>query len=1142
MAICLWMCMVSSLLAGNVHRTITDLRVNYETCPFGVDSPVFSWRMEAVGEYKASQKAYRIVMADSEAAMRSNRFVYDTGKTTGSESVCLRYKGNDLKPCTRYYWKVYVWDERDRMWESPVSWYETSLMDSGWDGAQWIGSDKEILSKYASNLIFDYDVQISPTSHEVSFVFGVKDENNYWGARYCVYPNTGASLSQKQNRKNKGEKVAFRPQFVLFHCLDGTRTDDKCIDLSEIIGEKDIYNVHHVQIANWSEEYNRYEIRLKVDGKEVEDSLKKKVFKLQNDKWKGMCRLLAVGYEQPVGNSSRIGNLTIRDHEHKTLFYSDSVFHTLNGSGALVFGNPNGDIAAPMLRKSFSVKGKVRKATAFFTAKGIYELSLNGKRANEDFYNPGWTDYRHRFMYNTYDVTRLLQQGDNVIGAELGEGWWRSIRFSNPKWYHIYGTSLSLMGKLLIEYEDGTKEVIVTDPSWKCSNDGPVMTNGFYEGEDYDARREMTGWNTTSFDASHWRNCKTFPGLDEGIEIVPYVGQSVMVDTVCVAHSISEPISHTYIYDMGQNMVGIPHIRLKGKRGQTITVQYGEMKYPDIIPTDPVPPYTIEMYKEKKGQLYTENYRSAMSTDHYTMKGDEDGEIFEPHFTCHGFRYIQITGLESPLPLEDVRVMVLNSLQDKQNCTYETSDELLNQLFSNIQWGQKSNFVTIPTDCPQRDERAGWSGDAQIFCRTSTYNRNVNPFFHRWMYSVRDNQLPHGGYSDVNPTSSIFGSNFGWSDVGVIVPWQIYQQYGDTTILESNYEAMKKYMGHIERNAKNYIQPYGGYGDWVALTGTQSDLTNTCYAAYSVRLMAKTAGVLGKSADKEYYEALFSKIKKAFNERYVDKNGYVTAPVGSPVSVSPYGAASKEKVEEPTPIKTQTAYVVPLYMDMIEDSVAPKAAEHLVELVKENGYRLNTGFIGTPYINLVLSAYGYDDVAYRLFEQQDYPSWLYPVLQGATTMWERWNSYTIKNGFGPVSMNSFNHYAYGAVQDWMMIYSCGIQRDERHPGYKRILLQPRVRGTSSYIKGAYHSVYGKIESGWKKTDTDSKEKSSFRMAPGYIYTAVIPANTTAELVLPVSSQQVKVLKGKKGIISRKKASTETVVYELGSGEYEFQIK
>ena len=1103
-------------------KRIADMTVNYEEHPMSVERPpVFGWKMLAETQYGAAQQYYRIVVAESQEQLLRGDYCYDSGKKRDATSLCRPYEGKTLQPSMRYFWKVFVWDEKERMTESAVSWFETSLMDSGWSGAKWIGSQEEVLSKYTANLVMEYDVQVPQGSNSSTFLFGAMDKDNYWAVQYRIEPIKSMVESGKINR----------PELVFYHLVDGRKQIDTILDLSEVIPSEFIHNQHHIRLSNRPEEYNHYELMVKVDSINVTiKNGKNSPLILKDGHWAGMSRLLQVGYEQPVSDCSYWGNLVIKDYEHGTVLYADSLMRLSDGSGHVYCFHPKGHISAPMLRKEFEVKGKLKKATAYFTSRGIYELYVNGKPACEDFFNPGWTDYQHRFMYNIIDVTFSIREGKNVMGAVLGEGWWKGVRFSNQKWSRIYGANLSLMGKLLLEYEDGSKETIITDTTWLCSTDGPIMTNGLYEGEEYDARREMPGWNTHSFDASRWMSCRVLDAPPSSVIISPYVGQPVRCDSLCTARSVSQPLPHTYIYDMGQNMVGVPRIRLKGKEGLVVTLRYGEMKYPEIIPVEPIAPYTIEEYEAKKGQLYTENYRTAMSTDRYILRGDEEGEIFEPHFTCHGFRYLEITGLKEPLPLEQVQVLVLNSLQGENRCHYETSNPLINKLFNNIQWGERGNFVTIPTDCPQRDERAGWSGDAQIFCRTATYNRNVNPFFHRWMYSVRDDQKQDGGYPDVIPTMSVFGSNFGWAEVGIILPWQLYQQYGDKTILEENYEAMKKYISYIEKRAKDYILPYGGYGDWVAVIGTQSDLTNTCYAAWDVQIMAGIADILGKTQDKAYFEELFQHFKSAFNRRYVRSDGCIMAPAGSPVSVSQYGAPSKEKFEVATPLQTQTAYIIPLHMKLIEDSVAPKAAAHLAELVKDNGYKLNTGFIGTPYINMVLSEYGYDEIAYRLIEQQEYPSWLYPVLQGATTMWERWNSYTIRNGFGPVSMNSFNHYAYGAVQDWLIAYSAGIQRDEHQPGYKHILLQPRVGGSLSFVKGSFQSEYGLISSSWQR-----KEYSE-----GFVYKAIIPANTTATLTLPVSSSRIDVEKGKKGIISCQKHD-DYVVYELMSGSYQFNI-
>ena len=1115
-------------------KYVYDLRTNYEAAPLSVErAPVFSWKMNAEGQYGASQTAYRIMVSSSEVRLENGQYVYDSGKTKGSSSICHYYAGEPLMPCSRYFWKVQVWDEKGKMAESAPAWFETALMNEGWSGAEWIGSPTEGLSKYASNLIFDFDLKIPEGSNEASFIWGAWDVANYWGIRYSL---TKVKSVVRDNRNREVTRQSIRPEIIFYHTLGGKITEDARVDVSAVIKEGTYYGTHHVKMTNRPEEFTRYEITLEVDGQKVKASEKTDCFILHDDtRWKQMHRLLAIGYEQQ--EKSEISNIRIRDYKHHTLFYHDGTAHVGDGTTAPRIWVPNGDVAAPMLRRDFTISKNIRQARLYVTARGIYEMSLNGKNISGDFFNPGWTDYNVRLMYNTYDVTALLHQGRNVIGAILGEGWWKGVRYYNPKWYDCYGASLSLMGKLVIEYTDASKDVIVTDGDWLCSNDGPVMTNSFFDGEDDDARREMPGWNTADFNVSSWKKCRVYEPLNPEVKITPYIGQPVRTDTVCIARSMTHPLPHTYIYDMGQNLVGIPCIYIKGKRGQTITLRYAEMKYPDVIPTEPVEPYTIEEYKEKKGQIYTDNYRSAMSTDHYTLKGSPEGEVFEPHFTCHGFRYIEITGIDAALSLNDVKVKVLNSLQDGENCMYATSNQLINQLFSNIQWGRRGNFVSIPTDCPQRDERAGWSGDAQIFCRTATYNRNVNPFYHRWMTTVRDDQLPEGGFKDVNPTSKIFGSAFGWADVGIILPWQVYQQYGDKTILEENYEAMKKYVAYNEKRSNGGLQNFGGYGDWVAVQPTQSDLTNTCFSAWDVWIMQHVAQILGKAEDEKHYAALFDKIKKIFNEKYVDSEGYIISPIGSPVSLDQYGGASSEKITEPRRITTQTAYVVPLMMNMVDESVAHKTAAHLAELVKENGYKLNTGFIGTPYINMVLSEYGHDDVAYRLIEQQEYPSWLYPVLQGATTMWERWNSYTIKNGFGPVSMNSFNHYAYGAVQDWMMAYSAGIQRDESMPGYQHILLQPRVAGNLTYVQAKYNSMYGEISSTWITDHVDNKKTAA---EENFTYKVQIPANATATLTLPAPLNKIKVISGKKGIVNTaSKENTSTI--NLSSGNYMFYI-
>ena len=514
-----------------------------------------------------------------------------------------------------------------------------------------------------------------------------------------------------------------------------------------------------------------------------------------------------------------------------------------------------------------------------------------------------------------------------------------------------------------------------------------------------------------------------------------------------------------------------------------------------------------------KGQAYIENYRGAISIDTYTFAGREEGEDYQPIFTDHGFRYLSITGLEKPLPLESVKAVVLESIGE---CTshFESSNPLIDRLYENILWGQRGNFQAVPTDCPQRDERQGWTGDAQVFARTATYfSPWVDKFYARWFYSMRDNQNKDGSYFNYYPVTGRppigFTNNqpgwIGWMDAGIIVPYQVWMQYGDISVLEEHYPSMVKYMDYLERMAKDNLQPAIGIGDHLALERTDLGLTNTAYYAYDARMMSRMAAALGKKDDSRRYAALYENIKKAFNAKYFDCEGRTLS-------------------------NTQTSYALPLAFGVVADSLKQKATDNLVQNIRQKSNTLTTGFIGTPCLNVALSENGRDDVAYDLFEQTAYPSWLYPVLQGATTMWERWNSYTIENGFGPVDMNSFNHYAYGAIGEWMYAHLLGIQRDEAYPGYKHIILQPKVGGSLEYVNGGFETPYGRVESSWKK------------VSGGYKYTVKIPANTSASLSLQApSGRSVTVLKGIEGI-SKMRSLEGKVMLELQSGYYEFKVK
>ena len=1097
-------------ISMNATATLTKLQTEYMSNPMGIDvpKPRFSWAMSD-DNYGAGQTAYRLVVSSSLEQLKKSSYLFDTGKVLSSISVGIRYNGEALRPSTRYFWKVIVWNEKGQEIESDPEWFETGLLGKDWSDAQWIGSSKYQLSKYKASYVLDYDFQISKKGNTATFITGAKNQADYLFFSVSI-------------DKKKGSKL------IIGHRWKNVPTTDFTEDISSVIPFDAKEKVHHMKvIVNGPASYN---LHFNIDGQNIQCSTKpdtKDAYKFHIAAFSDNtviqdCRLYNIGFVQSKENEAVFSNILISDNRWNDPLYTDSGMNHSTPGQELTLWQPGSDASAPMLRKTVRIDKPLKQARLYSTARGLYDFYINGQRVGNDFLNPGWTDYRYRIMYNTYDVTSLMTEGNNALGAILGEGWFSGDIGWGGEWNNQYGIRQSLLAKIVLEFTDGTKQTIVSDGTWKCYDNGPVVSNSLYQGEDYNATKEITNWCIADFNDNNWQNATIIAPPAQTVNLQAYVGSTIQNNLTLTACTVNK-VGKSFVYDMGQNMVGIPRLSgMKGKAGQQVTVHYAEMLYPDVIPEIPVPPYTKEEYIAKKGQLYMDNYRSALSTDHYIMKGDKAGETFEPRFTSHGFRYLSIEGLDEPLPLASVQGLVTESI-GKQTSSYETSNADINKLFNNIVWGQRGNFLSVPTDCPQRDERLGWTGDAQIFSRSATYNMNVDPFYTRWFFTVRDNQADNGDFGGYYPQLGIppYGSirkatarSGGWSDVGIIVPWQVYQQYGDLGMVESQYESMCHYMNFLERNATQYIQPGGGFGDWVAPVPTDMSLINTAFSAYDAQLMEKMALALGKKEDAQRFAKFYDNIKNAFNKTFVDAEGYTFAQ----------GKTGSQR------INTQTSYILPLQFGLFTDEVRPMAWKHFLETIEASGTKLTTGFLGTPYICTILSENGKSDIAYKLFLQTEYPSWLFPVKQGATTMWERWNSYTVKNGFGPVSMNSFNHYSYGAIEEWIMAHSLGIQRDETNPGYKRILLQPEFNQELDYAKGGFESMYGPIQSNWEKNPE------------GYRYMVTIPANTTASLVLDINNvKNMSVLKGKEGVVSTKPYNGK-IKCELKSGSYEFIIK
>jgi len=779
-----------------------------------------------------------------------------------------------------------------------------------------------------------------------------------------------------------------------------------------------------------------------------------------------------------------VGLLKPRDLQAKWIGYDEELQNNDNNEksdpNALVLPPP------PYLRREFLVGRPVRRAVVYASALGLYELHINGERVGEDYFTPGWTDYTTRVYYQTYEVTDLIKKGGNAIGAVLADGWYAGYLGFGKKREH-YGSKPRLFVQLEIEYENGHIQKVVTDKTWKAGY-GPILESDFLMGEIYDGRKEMPGWDTASFDDSSWAAAAVTDN-SEGIGIVQsYPGETVQKIMEIKPKKLTEPEEGVYVFDMGQNFAGWVRLKVNGKAGTKVVLRFAEMLNPD-------------------GTIYTENLRAARCTDTYILKG-KGKEFWEPQFTFHGFRYVEVTGYPGKPGIDAITGVVVHSAIPIAG-SFECSSPMVNQLYSNIVWSQRGNFIEIPTDCPQRDERLGWTGDAQIFIRTATYNMDVSAFFTKWLVDLEDAQSDEGGFPDVAPRKVAMGDGTAaWGDAGVICPWTIYKVYGDKRVIERHYESMKKWIGYLKENSKDLLRPAKGYGDWVSIgSDTPKDVIATAYFAYSTRLVSKAAAVLGKDEDADKYEELFEQIKSAFNKAYVSEDGRIKG-------------------------ETQTCYLLGLYFDLLPEDIRESATQHLIEAIRKKDWHLSTGFVGLSYLVPTLADTGHLDIAYRLLNNDTFPSWGYSIKNGATTIWERWDGWTEEKGFQTPGMNSFNHYAFGSIGRWLFGSVAGIETDG--PGYKRIIIQPRPGGGLNYAKASYKSINGKIVSDWKIKGGK------------FTLNVTIPANTTATVYVPAGDIKSVTEGGKPAVkaeaVSLLRMEDDSAVFAVGSGNYRFVSK
>lgn len=1204
--------LLAVLLAGSFYAHaatgIVNLKVQDTVEPLMIEDthPLFSWQMQS-DERGAMQQAYQIVVM----RQSDNKVMWNSGKVNSGNSDNIKYLGVALQAETAYSWELTVWDAKGKELKSSSK-FETGLMNPSiraWGGAQFIGSKSKVLDA-ASHSYFEIcsEVQIKK-GDKASLILGANDfrlkdafqnVKNMSGTNYVrveldlsgVGQAQGASLNVYRVGYDKGDKADV-PMLTI------NQTKYPKTNINQIFTSANKSEKHTIRV--FVQTSMMYFV---IDGKDVltgettqgrrfgggfavgnvgGETFAASRFQIgtygRTHDFNTEPNLCSVGFAAALGTEATFSNYVIKEcgqAKDKVVFgitdydlfqgmegvsVNGSDINVKNDTKKLIVGYADPSRGAQtMLRTTFNLKKKIKSAKLYATSMGVYELFINGKRVGEDWFAPGDSQYRELLGYNAYDVTGLMADGDNCLAAQLFPGWYTGYMTFTITNYNFFGDYEGLLSKLVVTYEDGKKEVITSNPNtWQVFNDGPVRYGNFFNGERYDARKEasIAGWNTASFKADGWKQAQVIPVRDWiNFEIKARYDEPVRVRETLTATRVAPTHSadnHTYVYDMGVNMVGVPSISIPAgylAEGDTVILRYAEQLYPGFKGDDK---YYVNTYgpkgKNVAGRPLYETVRAAYVTDFYVAKGS-DAVTIQPTSTYRGYQYVQVTlpHHQGPLPVENVKGLVLSSDRlSTSTYTATTSDgnktaKLVNQLFKNIQRSQLGNFFTIPTDCPQRNERMGWTGDAQAYSRTATYNGDERRFLRQWMASLRadqgvgNDQAVPGGIGSTVPTYNMaddptFADGTTWSAAICMVPWQLYNQYGNTQVIEENIEAMMNWLNGMDFYDFSEQYPHlsskaSGLADWLAMdNNTPSDLVNNAIYIYMMEVTAKMCDAIGRADYAAMLRERHDLAKAEWNKAYVD-----------PATGMTHSAAGKL-------VHSQASYATPLNFNCFNDNVKEKAEQHLATLAANPSasgtgektypaYTITTGFSGTPNILPSLSRAGKTEDAYKMFTCTDFTSWLYPVTKGATSVWERWNGLEV--AFGPNNqnnMNSFNHFALGAVGQWMYEYQLGIKGSDQ--GYKHFILQPSVGAMYTSLKGDYESHYGMIHSEWT---SDGKGNM-------LTYTATIPANTVATVYVPVKE-------GVSGGNSIDGAKFEKITYNnkvrvaeytVASGTYTFEM-
>lgn len=1002
--------------------TPSHLRCEFLTNPIGIDEsrPRLSWIVLS-NQNNEHQSGYRILVASSPNKLKSGvGDLWDTGEVASDQTVGVEYGGKPIASGQRAWWTVEVKDKSGHVSSrAPESYWEAGLKPADWS-AKWIGRpDPAKIDLRDSDAKWIWFPEGNPVAEAPEgdryFRTTVNLDAAPSRARLAVAVDDSFTLSVN------GQRLATGNGWVTFSDVDAARAMKAGANVIEV------------------KAHNR----------------------------RGRAGLLVLGaFENPSGTvystTAKSWESSVDGKEWKPAMEIANITGT-------EFGRPGfllGATPATYLRKEVSLTKKVARARAYVSAKGLYKFSVDGKRVSNDIFTPGWTDYRKRIQYQTYDVTNLLGTGSHKLEMVVGDGWYCGhVGLAGRE---NYGKKPMGLCQVEIQYEDGSTERIASGGDWLVGT-GPILSNDLLMGETYDARHTPGSWDHVD---AH------------DLDATPLVGQhsqTVRELAELKPKKITEPKPGVFVYDLGQNMVGWARLKARGKAGDTVTLRFAEMLNPD-------------------GTIYTTNLRSAKCTDYYTLAGKGE-ETYEPSFTFHGFRYVELTGYPGQPGSDAVTGIVVGS-DIPQTGSFECSNPMVNKLQHNIFWGQRGNYLEAPTDCPQRDERLGWMGDAQIFVRTATFNNDIAAFMTKWTQDVEDAQGPEGGFSDVSPRIGDLSDGApAWGDAGVIVPWTMYLTYGDTRLLERRYASMKAWVDYIDSVNPDHIwvkRSNNNFGDWLNVHDDMPrEILATAYFAHSTDLFARTAEVLGRTEDAAKYRMLRDHIRQAFCDNFVTPDGKIKGD-------------------------TQTCYVLALWFDLLPADMRPLAAKRLTEhIMVDRGGHLATGFVGVGYLCPTLTSIGALDVAYKLLENDTFPSWGYSIKHGATTIWERWDGWTEDKGFQDPGMNSFNHYSLGSVGEWMASTVAGIDLDPAQPGYKHIIIHPEPGGGITWAKAKYDSIRGRIESNWRYEDGR------------FVLDVVIPANTTATVRVPTKSALSVMVDGK---------SVGSKVLELGSGHYRIEAE